>query len=777
MSKIKKICLFLCALFLTFGFAGCDDPDTDKKVEISLNVSEETVKMGESITLTVSVKNAKDETYKLSTSDDTLVSINNNVLTVLKDVTEDTIVTITATSNEDSNIKDSKVITVINSVPPKPEPTISVGIKGSSEVKSGQSITLKSSVSGTDNTDVIWEVKTGSEYATISERGKLTAAAVDSDKIIEVIAKSKADETVFGSKIITIVTKPELTQEMIDKIKISEISFEGYVNISLYTFGLFEKLHSTYTTVIKTAMDGENWYAEYDNADTGIKQGLFYKEHNNLACQVGVSFMNDEEFVPMVDDNGKSVSWVDSGLYNNFRDLKVSDFTFNEEIWRYEYTGDDEKLASRVVASANPYDFIVNGFALIVEEGEIMGIYAKSGEDYSILEGYKAIQELTVAINYGETVEVPTISKYSHDDFHDNLQTAIDNMRNLDSYVLDFKEITASYLTTGYVETGYNEIITSENCYFRPYTVSYDNYGSEVHNFADNSSYGYKKINENLFNTYYEDETGNFEASRAYQEDFSKSKPTFAFAPEIFRSYYVDEEEGTITYYVDSLMSPVASTFYYGVGNDINLYGIFATEGQISATQSFTPYVVVKDDYIVEAGFYFYLGSIFGVVELRYSDFNEATLPEDLNVEFETRNVPTSWSELTIEVSDDSTSTSEDHTENALEYLKEFFNDENIEAKMPFFGIPLGDSYGFGLTTIHIPAGSSTAEKSIVFYYDVPLDVDYTINSSLEAVEEYLIAEGYTRNNAGEFYKDGIWVQPVDSSLDLMIYVWQGNLE
>ena len=43
-------------------------------------------------------------------------------------------------------------------------------------------------------------------------------------------------------------------------------------------------------------------------------------------------------------------------------------------------------------------------------------------------------------------------------------------------------------------------------------------------------------------------------------------------------------------------MSYVATTFYYGVGNDINLYGIFATTGYTSETSSFTPYVVVDNE-------------------------------------------------------------------------------------------------------------------------------------------------------------------------------------
>ena len=83
------------------------------------------------------------------------------------------------------------------------------------------------------------------------------------------------------------------------------------------------------------------------------------------------------------------------------------------------------------------------------------------------------------------------------------------------------------------------------------------------------------------------------------------------------------------------------------------------------------------------------------------------------------------------------------------------------------------DTFGFGLTTIHTPGGKTAAYNSIVFYYDVPLDVDYTINEPLRKVEAYLTELGFVKNKYGEFNKGNIWVAPTDSSLDLVIYIWK----
>ena len=91
---------------------------------------------------------------------------------------------------------------------------------------------------------------------------------------------------------------------------------------------------------------------------------------------------------------------------------------------------------------------------------------------------------------------------------------------------------------------------------------------------------------------------------------------------------------------------------------------------------------------------------------------------------------------------------------------------------MPFFGEALGDSYGFGLTSYHIDSQNRN-NPAITFYYDVPLDVDYSINSSLELIEEFLLEEGFVKNSAGEFNKGNIWVAPVDQNLDFIIYVWK----
>ena len=778
---MKKILRLFLLVLVAFCVVACNN---DKTLSTPTNVQ---ISDSGLITWDV-VPNATTYTVKIN-------GVEFNVSTpfyLVNDLTKDFTYSISAHAEDfDSSNETEQFVYLAPKVviPEQPKKDIVIGISGSSEVKSGKSITLTANVTGTDNTAVSWSITKGKDYATISEDGILTAKEVtkeEGDKVIEVTARSKDDSSCKATKIITIVTKPDLTQEMLDVLSNeSYISFEGYININLYPFGS-NKLYSTYTTVIKTALDGEYWYAEYENTDSYTKLGIYYKNHNGYACQVGVNFMNEEQYEYALDDSGLPLSWNEYGLYNNFKGLTIDDFMFDEETWRWTYCGNDQELDNRMVASANPYEFKANGFSLIIEEGEILGIYAKSEDDYTIVEQYKAIQELIVAINYGEeNVKVNKVPKYVYDEeIHGNLKQALETIHTKDNYTLRYKDIQASSMTSGYLQEGFTEYITNTDCHFIPFTTSYDNYGNEVYTPKKNASYGYHKFNDTLYNAYYEvenekGESLGFRASRAYEKSFDNARPTFAFAPEIFTKYYIDEEEGTTTYYVDELMTAVASTFYYGVGNDINLYGIYATTGYISQTESFTPYIVVDNETktIVSSCFYYYLGYIYGVVEIEYYDFDTTLLPEDVRVEFEQRDVPTRWDQLTITKSMIGTSTEDDYEENALVVLKEFFgvtDEEEAEfiEKMPFFGKPLGDTYGFGLTSYHIDS-HNVNHPAITFYYDVPLDVDYSIESSLELVEEYLLSIGFRKNSAGEFNKDDIWVAPVDQSLDLIIYVWK----
>lgn len=651
------------------------------------------------------------------------------------------------------------------------KPAITVNIEGGSEIRSGKTLKLRAVVTGVSEKGVTWEVTEGNEFVSVAEDGTVTALEVDGDKTVTVVAKSKADPSVSATKRITVTAKTELTQEMLDELAGDKISFEGFLNISLYEFGISNDFVRSFSSDVKTAMDGTNWYTQYTDTDSGIVSRLYYKNVEGIASQVSVSFMNEESYTPMLDDDDREIHWEAAGLYNNFKTLKASDFTFNETTWRWEYKNTEDGLIERMVASANPYDFDPTNLALIIEDGAIAGIYSKAKPDRTLVPQYEAIKELSVVINAGDSVEVPTISKFKSDPRHEPLKQAIENMQALDSYTVEFLNIEGSTMSSGYTVSGFTETVTADTCYFRPFRQN--GYGDdEVIRTYTNEDYGYSKRSETLYNSFSID-GGVFSANRAFRDDFSSAKPSFAFAAEIFTSYYEDESDGTITFYVNETMSAVASTFYMGVGNELALYGLFAAEGN-TGEFTFTPFVTVKDGFIIEAGFYYNLGYLYGVVELKYGTFDQTETPASVTAglaAMEDRQIPLYWSQVDIITTPDSSDT--EHMENALEFLQEFFGMEDIETELPFFTAVLGDTYGFGLLDYRVPAGESVTKPTLMLYFDVPLDVNYSLEGSIKAVQRFLLENGFTKNKHDVFRKGDIAVQVVDSSLDLNIYVWK----
>ena len=127
-----------------------------------------------------------------------------------------------------------------------------------------------------------------------------------------------------------------------------------------------------------------------------------------------------------------------------------------------------------------------------------------------------------------------------------------------------------------------------------------------------------------------------------------------------------------------------------------------------------------------------------------------------------------------ISVAPEDSSIITDYVEKPLpEYLEKFFGSKQTADEMPFFGIPLGDSFGFSIQSSKVPGGTHYGIPAITFYYDVPLDLDLTIDSSLNAVKEYLLSLGYERNAYGEYVKGDITIKAESVDLDLNIYVWK----
>lgn len=703
-------------------------------------------------------------------------------------------------------------------------------------------VTFKATVNNAEkgaDTSVKWTIVSGKESVeTSSAKGNeftLTSKSdVTGDGDIIVAATSVAYPEISARKSVEVVSKPTLTQAMIDKVASSDkISFEGYVNIDVYTRvqGKKGKLYTSQISTIKTSMSGESdtnektrntWSAEYLNGSLGITQQIYCrKDSEGRACEIGVSFMNEEQLYPVKDDDDNIITWEESGYYNNFVGLSVEDFKLDEETWRYAY--DTEKngfdKVKKMVASANPYEFEPKNFELIIDGDEIIGISSVSEDSLSIVEGYISVQTLRSVFNVDDNVKVETIGKfktleeYKNDGTEDGqttyerlsiLNEAIENMQSLKSYKTKFSKEEVSNLGIQWTtREGYDEIVAEDYAYFTKCTLTTVN-NQTVRNYKSTGMYGYKKIDgrTDIYNSFTDarenaEESLKFEATRAFTGDFKGAKPSFAFSPEIFTATAYTNQSGYDEYYfyADGTMTQVASTWYQGLGSDDQVYGIFAKVAQNTSGQTIPPFITVKkgDDgkwYIDFAAFYYDIGLMQGLIQIEYSDYNTAKVDDatfDAINATKTRELPAKWNDVEIKLSE----TDENGKDQYVPAGDFMFGGNGLEAyfgttlfpirdaEIPFFGDVncLGDTSAGGMeSSVNATdaTGSSYKQNALWLWYDVPLDLDYTVKSSVEKVKAFLSEKGFVKGKNNIYKKGNLCIQPTSGTAgdDLFIYVW-----
>lgn len=129
-NMMKKFFLVFLLVFSFIAVVGCGDKDKDNEnqggnggeenppvvtpVTMTISASQETIKTGETVSLTVTVNGTEDKAYTWTVSEPTIVSVSSDdKLTVIGEVKIDKMVTVTATLTADSNVTASKTIKVV----------------------------------------------------------------------------------------------------------------------------------------------------------------------------------------------------------------------------------------------------------------------------------------------------------------------------------------------------------------------------------------------------------------------------------------------------------------------------------------------------------------------------------------------------------------------------------------------------------------------------------------------------------------------------------------
>lgn len=202
MKKLKflftKLSLVSLMLICVFTLAGCKK-NNKSNVTMKFTTIKDTILFGEKIDLNVQVEGTDNKSFSWSISDPEVVTISyDNKLSVLQKVSTNTTVTLTATSNADPKVSQSKQITV---VAPKIEVTAS-----KSSAKVSETVDLSVEVVGLMNNDYTLKVS-NEELAKIENNTLTIISDVAYAKQVKVTATSNVDSSIKGEAVVTVVPK------------------------------------------------------------------------------------------------------------------------------------------------------------------------------------------------------------------------------------------------------------------------------------------------------------------------------------------------------------------------------------------------------------------------------------------------------------------------------------------------------------------------------------------------------------------------------------------
>lgn len=667
-------------------------------VEITTN--RYTITFGEEITLSVLVTGFTNSAYAWVVSDNSLVAINNNVLSVLKEVTVDTEVTIKAVSVEDQSIFDEKVIIV-----KAPSSLGSVTISTSQDtISEGETVMLSAIVVGLQDASYTWTVS-NDQLVKIEDNVLSLIGSVKVDTNITITCTANGDESVFKSKTITVKAPiiagqvGELTNDVLGEIANENITFSGTVTDYYTDFNnSFNNTTQQYNSLVM--MSEGRWYGQWnalantsdvvaDNYRRGSVDGLHDQYGNvghalerlyiDINNQVASEIVKDYMSIPAI--------WEAQHLWNHLGNLVVTNFVYDADTKIYTYTVNQNDMDALYLMTYLSYCLTpmlsdtLNSISFVIENGHITKLIGRTEVLYYGSETAEEADAMSyteielIPANIGSTV-VPEPTPYSTPENADKLNTAINNMKALTSYKYSAKD-TTTYAPSG--DSGDYELSsTSANTnvsakYRRPSQVNTDikldafhNYQSSVGTVGEvgyvtpdaivientgkysyslddklyhTEYYGYKQNNDGTYDEFsYNTSLQTFEGTRKVKGTLADVLPDFNFSADIFE-FVGTSGSGSNKVYNFVLK---ATDVTRDVALNISMHS-YAEDAEKSTTATLS-LGVSEAGYIVSSSYSYNLSNVYyGKISTVYSDFGTIALPEDTFTTYVPRVWRTSW--------------------------------------------------------------------------------------------------------------------------------------
>lgn len=713
------------------------------KIEISIDKS--SIKVNETANVVVNVLGLADKGFNLTMSENAndVVTLNENVLKVTKDVAFPISVTVTATSVYDNTIVSSATIDVV----PADSDVVKMAITSTSDtVEFGGTITFTVTVTGTSNVGYTWEVSDPTlvkiENNTLSVLKEVTL-----DKLVKVTATSNANPNVFVSKSI-IVKAPyvpgqvgELTSEMLETIGNSNITVSGVVrDIYIDVHQPANNKENSYDMEVK--MNDGAWSGQWEvtgRPSTRISDDYRRGTANNVTDQNGVVGHSVERVY--IDKNNQlaykqikdymsiPTVWESQHLWNHLGQLNINKFQYDVENEAYEYipevdeygqvTEDELYFLTYLAYSLTPMlEDTLEKVYLKVADGKITGLIAQTevllygadtNEDPDAMS--YTIVELTFS-NIGTTI-ITNPEPYAAPENVDKLEAALTKIKNAQNYTFQANDVQTAapsgdegdYTVDSIaapaipLSIGNNPFVkAAADLKVRDYTSAVGTVGCygqitrDAALYATTSKYSYtldgkeyvtkySGLKQNADETYdifsYNSKLDALEGTKKVKGNIFDTLPQFDFSANIFDFVGTSISNGVTTY----KFALKETSIIRDIALEISAY-VYATDA--TATLDTNLEIVVDENGNLISTTYPYAfnqGTYAGYVTTVYSKIGTTELPASTFDGYVPRVLMNTWEEYMCKYYSANFSTTDSHDENAAVVLQSIFGDDY--AKLP----------------------------------------------------------------------------------------------
>lgn len=795
---------------------GCVNQNFNDTTMLGIMADKTTAYKGDTVNLTVFVR--PEGAYTVSANPANLVEIHGNSVKFVGDIQQDTDVTITATLNSNSNVKDSCVVKYKAPAVQEEKTKITITSDKNSGVK-GETINFTVTVDPVADYILTAEPKElvviGADQKSATFVGDITL-----DKFVKFTAVLVDDNTVKASTGVTYKAPTiagqvgELTSGMIEAVGNQSITVQGTVTDYVVDFN--NALNSSENTMeMLVKMEDGKWFGtwNYVNARENAIEDLYERgegyvvgfdgSEGNPLWKVYVNKDNQVARKVIKNYESKPATWQSQHMWNHLSQLDVNTFYYDaeKEIYIHELdvnNEDDLYLMTYLSYSLTPMlEDTLDMISFKVEGGKIVSMIAQTEIIYD--RGQTTDPSKASMMSYTQvevtfydvgTTTVKLVETYEAPEFVEYLEQALETIKGATNYT--FKSVEHQTSAPSVDEGDYELQSTSAKDYVSAVgTVGIVGYVTEESILIaetgkysaslDNKNYwtkysGYKQNDNNTIDYFtYSSSDNALKGTKKIKGTISDILPKFEFSVNIFKFEGSTSRNG-VNYYTFTLRDGAITR---DVSMQISMHGN-ADDGEASVSSKLTIIVDDKGN-LVSTSFPYSItfGTYIGYITTTYSNLGTTTIAEDTFDGYVPRVWSDSWSDYLCKYYTANPGVEWGHDENAQIALDAAFPGMTVPSPMLFLDV-FGDNF-YGPFFDWEEAGTD-ADGNKTFKYYISINAEWVIDLDenmkitdydviYDKILEVFGAYGYVKdkaNSADLGYKEWFTIYNNETNMEIV---------